>query len=196
MNKERFDLIELISNTIQDVVIQSEKANSGKLKFVFYKHEDDENNNNNRGIIIEADKARITQVLLNLLNNAIKFTEEGTISINVKAAEDENNKEGIIIVSVKDTGDGIDSEIMPRLFEKFATKSVTGGTGLGLFISKSIIEAHGGKMWAENNNADTIDKRTRGAIFYFSVPVMNEPAAAVNQHKQQIHDADNQWKRI
>ena len=196
LNKERFDLIELISNTIQDVVIQSEKANSGKLKFVFYKHEDDENNNNNRGIIIEADKARITQVLLNLLNNAIKFTEEGTISINVKAAEDENNKEGIIIVSVKDTGDGIDSEIMPRLFEKFATKSVTGGTGLGLFISKSIIEAHGGKMWAENNNADTIDKRTRGAIFYFSVPVMNEPAAAVNQHKQQIHDADNQWKRI
>ena len=69
-----------------------------------------------------------------------------------------------LIVSVKDTGTGIDPEIMPRLFTKFVSKSVA-GTGLGLFISKSIVEAHGGKMWAENN-ADGKE----GATFYFSLP--------------------------
>jgi two-component system, OmpR family, sensor histidine kinase VicK len=89
LNRECFNLIELISNIVQDATSQIEKANSGKLKLVFYKP-DGNDDNNNQGIIIEADKARITQVLLNLLNNAIKFTEEGTISIYVKAAEENN----------------------------------------------------------------------------------------------------------
>ena len=107
-----------------------------------------------QSIIVNADKGRIAQVVTNLLSNAIKFTtkEKGTIYITPQKKNSE------IIVSLKDTGQGIDPEILPKLFTKFATKSLS-GTGLGLFISKSVIEAHGGKIWAENN----LDGR--GAIF-------------------------------
>jgi signal transduction histidine kinase len=99
-------------------------------------------------------------VISNLLNNAIKFTkQEGIITMK---AEKKDNK---VIISVKDNGRGIDPQIIPRLFTKFATKSETGGTGLGLFISKSIVEAHGGNIWAENNTDD------KGATFYFSLPL-------------------------
>jgi signal transduction histidine kinase len=112
-------------------------------------------------ILVEADKVRILQVIDNLLSNALKFTSEGTISISVE----NNDKEAI--VSIKDNGQGIDPEIMPKLFTKFATKSEIGGTGLGLFISKSIIESHGGKIWAENN------KDTKGATFSFSLSLAN-----------------------
>jgi signal transduction histidine kinase len=118
-------------------------------------------------IIIEADRIRLSQVISNLLDNAIKFTkeEEGTISVVVEKKKDSNtntNKE-VVIVSIKDTGSGIDSDIFPRLFEKFVSKS-SKGTGLGLFISKSIIEDHGGKIWAENNSDG------KGATFAFSLP--------------------------
>ena len=111
-----------------------------------------------KDIIVEADKGRITQVVSNLLNNAVKFTGEGVISVSAERKDDQ------IIVSIRDTGQGIASEISPRLFSKFATKSET-GTGLGLFISKSIVEAHGGKIWAENNSDG------RGATFSFSIPL-------------------------
>ena len=189
LKKERFDLTELISNTIQDATGQSEKVNNGKIKLVFYNHDNGIQSN-----IIYADKPRITQVLLNLLNNAIKFTEEGTISVKIQSSR-QNNKGDNIIVSVQDTGDGIDPEIIPRLFTKFATKSEK-GTGLGLFISKSIVEAHGGRMWAENNADTTLEKRTRGATFYFSLPLVSESSvAAINQHKQQKQDDNNQWRR-
>jgi two-component system, OmpR family, sensor histidine kinase VicK len=112
-------------------------------------------------ILVEADKVRITQIIDNLLSNALKFTSEGTVSISVAS----NDKEAVI--SIKDNGQGIDPEIMPKLFTKFATKSEIGGTGLGLFISKSIVEAHGRKIWAENN------KEERGATFSFSLPLAN-----------------------
>ena len=99
--------------------------------------------------LIEADKGRISQVVSNLLSNAVKFTNEcDTIYVNLKENDTGSARE--FIVSIKDTGTGIDAEILPRLFTKFATKSDR-GTGLGLFISKSIVEAHGGKIWAENN---------------------------------------------
>ena len=98
-------------------------------------------------------------VFTNLLSNAIKFTDEGTVSITAVP----NNNE--IVVSISDTGHGIDSEILPRLFTKFATKSKT-GTGLGLFISKSIIDAHGGKIWGKNNYPEG-----KGATFVFSLPL-------------------------
>jgi signal transduction histidine kinase len=107
-------------------------------------------------------------VILNLLNNAIKFTNEGTIVISAGAVQDKDGHNNVVIVSVRDTGHGIDNEIMPRLFTKFATKSEAGGTGLGLFISKSIIEAHGGRIWAENN-ADG-----KGSTFSFSLPILNK----------------------
>ena len=86
---------------------------------------------------MEADRNRLTQVISNLLSNAVKFTNEGSITIKTE------KKDGRVFVYIKDTGTGIDAEIIPRLFSKFATKSYT-GTGLGLFISKNIIEAHGG----------------------------------------------------
>ena len=111
-------------------------------------------------VFVEADKVRIYEVISNLLKNAIQFTKEGTITI--AAAEKMNYNE--VLISIKDTGTGIDPEIMPRLFTKFASKSVA-GTGLGLFISKSIIESHGGKMWGENN-ADG-----KGATFAFSLSI-------------------------
>jgi two-component system, OmpR family, sensor histidine kinase VicK len=98
--------------------------------------------------IVVGDSERIAQAISNLLDNATKFTKEGSISIKVEKEDNENN--GDVTISVKDTGMGIDSEILPRLFSKFATKSFK-GTGLGLFISKSIIEAHGGRIWADNN---------------------------------------------
>jgi signal transduction histidine kinase len=124
-------------------------------------------------LVVEADKERITQVISNLLSNAIKFTKEGSISIDIvkkRRKEDENNdSQEEVVVSVEDTGTGIDSEVLPKLFTKFATKSDIGGTGLGLFISKSIVEAHGGKMWAHNN---INNGQGRGATFYFSLPLI------------------------
>jgi signal transduction histidine kinase len=117
-------------------------------------------------ILIDADKGRINQVISNLLSNAIKFTNEGSISIAIEKKNEYEEKYNEVIVSIKDTGTGIDPAILPRLFTKFATKSTAaGGTGLGLFISKSIIEAHGGKIWAGNNT------NAKGATFTFSVPL-------------------------
>ena len=122
-------------------------------------------------ILVQADKGRIIQVINILLNNAINFTQKGTISIRLewkKEQDDDDDDIDYIVISVKDTGQGIDPEILPNLFTKFATKSQTRGTGLGLFISKNIVEAHGGKIWAQNND-DGI-----GATFAFSLPITNK----------------------
>jgi signal transduction histidine kinase len=110
--------------------------------------------------LVRGDKQRICQVIQNLLDNAFNFTKSGSITVSLSATT-LNAKEWNIVV--KDTGKGIDSEIMPRLFNKFATKSEN-GIGLGLYISKSIVEAHGGKIWA-NNNTDS-----DGATFGFCLP--------------------------
>jgi signal transduction histidine kinase len=154
LKKERFSLNEIIRNVINDVNNQAGLCNINSKNSVSILFEPTQD------IFVEADKLRIYEVISNLLKNAIQFTKEGTI--NIAAAEKVDSNE--VLVSIKDTGTGIDAEIMPRLFTKFATKSVT-GTGLGLFISKSIVEAHGGRMWAENN-ADG-----NGAKFYFSLPL-------------------------
>jgi signal transduction histidine kinase len=194
LNKERFNLNDVILNVTKDLSNHNEKTsgNNGKLKLLCKPHNED--------IFVEADKERITQVVSNLINNSVKFTEEGTISIDVKVQQEEDNNDighNIVIVSIKDTGEGIDSEILPKLFTKFASKSYQ-GTGLGLFISKSIIEAHGGRIWAENNNDDDdnnkndddfVDgKRIRGAIFNFSLPIMDMPANQQKQKQKQQED--------
>ena len=80
-----------------------------------------------------------------------------------------------VIVSIKDTGTGIIYDMLPRLFTKFATKAGSGGTGLGLFISKSIIEAHGGKIWAQNNTDGE-----KGATFYFTLPLSRQTNKSIN----------------
>jgi two-component system, OmpR family, sensor histidine kinase VicK len=136
---------------------------------------DNNNNNNNNNVkitfnskgdlFVMADRSRLYQVFANLFNNAIKFTKEGSITITVQRNHDVNEE---AIVSIKDTGIGIDQEILPRLFSRFATKAETAGTGLGLFISKGIIQAHSGRIWAENNSDG------KGATFSFSLPVMNK----------------------
>jgi signal transduction histidine kinase len=167
LKKERFDICELISeimNDIEEKIVENKK----NIKLFFELH----NGNNNNKIIVEADKNRLSQVIFNLLNNAIKFTDEGSITVIVgtKKINNNNNNSNKVIVSIKDTGTGIDSEILPKLFTKFATKSpIEGGTGLGLFISKSIIEMHGGNIWAFNN--DEKNKDDRGSTFTFSLPV-------------------------
>ena len=112
-------------------------------------------------VLVVADKHRINQVINNLLNNALKFTKQGQVTLSTEK-EKKYGKEAI--VKIQDSGPGIDPDIMPRLFTKFATKSYS-GTGLGLFISKSIVETHGGKMWAENN----LDGK--GATFLFTLPI-------------------------
>ena len=150
MEKERFDLNEKIEHVIEDA--KRSIVNGNRTDIIFERTEPQ--------LPVIADKTRVFQVVSNLLNNALKFTKNGTIIIKAEKKGDEQ----VVVVSVKDNGRGIDSEIMPRLFTKFATKSET-GTGLGLYISKNIIEAHGGKIWAENN------KEGHGATFYFTLPI-------------------------
>jgi signal transduction histidine kinase len=166
LNKERFNLNDVITNTIDDMILNRVFKNK--------KNDDDDSDNNikleyrPKNIFVEADRVRMTQVISNLLHNAIKFTKEGEGSISINAEKEDNH----ILVSVKDTGTGIDPEIFPQLFSKFVTKSFQ-GTGLGLFISKGIIEAHGGKIWAENNNNNIVDGK-KGSTFYFTLPSINQ----------------------
>ena len=170
LKKQLFNLNDVIINTINDVMAnrqyfkKSDEKNQIKLS---YEPQD---------VVVAADKARITEVISNLLINAVKFTKEGAISISiVKKGKDNNNNNNNnkqeeveeVTISVKDEGVGIDPQILPRLFTKFATKSETeGGTGLGLYISKSIVESHGGRIWAANN------KDGKGATFTFSLPII------------------------
>jgi two-component system, OmpR family, sensor histidine kinase VicK len=170
LKKEQFNLNEVISNAIEDITTKkvfssfSIKTTYPEIKLL--------NSQQLQDVSVYADKGRLAQVVFNLLDNAVKFTkaEEGNITIMIKeegakGQAQNNNNEQQVIVSIKDTGTGIDSEILPRLFTKFATRSQTGGTGLGLFICKGIVEAHGGKMWAENNTCG------KGATFSFSLPI-------------------------
>ncbi|HEX7209012.1 MAG TPA: HAMP domain-containing sensor histidine kinase, partial [Nitrososphaeraceae archaeon] len=157
LNKERFNLNDVITNVIDEMMINRSESRNEK--------NDDDNNNikleyRPKDIFVEADRVRVTQVISNILSNAVKFTK-GKGSMIFITIEKKQNQE--VIIKIKDTGTGIHPEILPRLFSKFASKSFQ-GTGLGLYISKGIIEAHGGRIWAENN-ADE-----RGATFSFSLP--------------------------
>ena len=162
LNKEQLNLNALISNVIYDYknIIVEDNYNV-KLYFKPFKE---------NLIVVEADKGRIAQVVSNLLSNAIKFTKDGEIfvSIDEKKEEDNDNDKNNVnyaLVTVRDTGEGVNPEILPKLFSKFITKSFE-GIGLGLYISKNIVEAHGGKIWAGNNSDDG-----KGAIFRFTLPI-------------------------
>jgi signal transduction histidine kinase len=157
LNKERVQLNEIIMNVVNDYkdIISKKRYGSDKIRIVYEPSKDN--------TFVNADKVRLSQVLSNLLDNALKFTKEGNIIITTKKLKE--NEE--IMVSIKDSGTGIDPEILPQLFTKFATKSEQ-GTGLGLFISKNIIEAHGGIMRGENNS------ESNGSTFYFTLPIWRE----------------------
>jgi signal transduction histidine kinase len=160
LKKELFNLNDVIINALNDTTLGVEFLNNKNIQLL-YKPQD---------ILLEADKGRITQVISNLLSNAIKFTKIGTVTISVNSETriHKSSNYETVLVSVKDTGEGVNPDVLSQLFTKFATKSplhgTQTGTGLGLFISKSIIETHGGKIWVENN----IDGN--GATFSFSLP--------------------------
>jgi two-component system, OmpR family, sensor histidine kinase VicK len=153
--KARFNFYELLSEVISDYTARI-KSDNKTVKLIY------DQKDTNHHILVEADKGRIIQVLSNILNNALKFTNEGQIIVDAH----ENNDKKELIVSITDTGSGINRDIFTKLFSKFATKS-SQGTGLGLYISKSIIEAHGGRIWAENN------KEKMGATFIFTLPIVS-----------------------
>ncbi len=162
---------QLKNNTEIEFIYPMKNNHDNKVKYTpsgnsFSKLNNIENEDNGEIFTGEVDKSRIYQVISNLLDNAFKFiNENGTIYINIKKST--INKQQNAIITIKDNGRGIDLDIMPRLFTKFTTKSEKGtGTGLGLFISKNIIEAHGGEIWGENN------KDEKGAKFSFSLPLL------------------------
>jgi signal transduction histidine kinase len=212
LRKERFNLNEALSHVVNDYKNEINK-NNPQISISYEPAVEP----GNGGPLIVADKERVIQVVSNLINNAIKFTTQGTISVTAKIIREneemstknkdrrtpEDRMMGTdkeirrldvrqVLVSIKDTGSGIDSEIVPKLFSKFTTKSLK-GTGLGLFISKSIVEAHGGKIWAENNDicdGDYLHSRNdnedrgglkksgnerRGATFNFTLPLDDGP---------------------
>ena len=149
LNKQFFSLHELISASIRDAKNQIDDQDIT----IRYDPKD---------IVIYADKGRISEVVSNILDNAIKFTHKGNITVSAEVQSNDSGTE--VIVLIRDEGPGIDKEIVPRLFSKFVTKS-NKGTGLGLYISKSIVDAHGGKIWAKDNEYE------RGATFGFSLPL-------------------------
>jgi signal transduction histidine kinase len=159
LNKEQFNLDDLISSIISEY---NDIQKEDKLLVEF---------KGDRNIIVKADKTKIAQVVSNLLNNAVKFRKdepEGTISISCQRKnDDKDDNNNYVLVKVKDRGKGIDHEIFPRLFSKFITTSISSdhGIGLGLFVSRAIIESHGGKIWAKNNSDGN------GATFTFSLPI-------------------------
>jgi len=154
LQKEELDL----SQRIQEVITDSRGSLRGDKKEKIRILRDQAGSSISERLVINGDKVRIDQVLSNLIGNAIKFTQEGQVTVRCE------RRDRFAIVSIRDSGSGIDEEIIPRLFTKFATRSES-GTGLGLFISKNIIESHGGTIWAENN-ADG-----KGATFSFALPI-------------------------
>jgi signal transduction histidine kinase len=155
LNKTSVDLNQKIRNVILDFQGSSKSENEDRKISIIFK--------SSKPIFVSADKMRLYEVILNLLSNAAKFTANGNVILT--AERDDDKKEAI--VTVKDDGMGINKQIMPKLFSKFASKSEQ-GTGLGLFISKSIINAHGGRIWAYNNTDD------KGATFKFTLPLSEE----------------------
>jgi two-component system, OmpR family, sensor histidine kinase VicK len=174
LDKIRFNLNDLIKSLVYDKQpkLVADSSNN-KVEVVYRLLEDREVGdveNNVDTVFVQADRDRIAQVISNLLDNAFKFTHQGLVSIGVSIKENKQGQEGEnqneVVVSIEDSGSGIDPEIFPRLFTKFSSKSFS-GTGLGLYISKSIIEAHGGKIWAKNNN----EQNKPGATFSFTLPL-------------------------
>jgi two-component system, OmpR family, sensor histidine kinase VicK len=146
---QEFDIVELANEVIKEVRNQ---ITNKKIKIDLQCNE--------KSLNVIGDKIRLNQVFLNLINNSIKYTDEGDILLSIK--RDSNNDNTIALVQIKDKGLGIQENVKQKLFSKF-TKGTKVGTGLGLFICKNIVESHGGKIWAENNT-------DKGATFSFTIP--------------------------
>lgn len=173
LDKERFNINEMVRNIINEI-----KLKENKIEIIFVEPKVDP-------VTVEADRMRICEVILNLLSNAIKFTKKSStadaslhdqgnnaiiVFTTIKSNQDNINDKSVdeIVISIRDRGTGIDPKILEELFSIFVTESGT-GSGLGLFISKGIVEAHGGKIWGKNNDYDA---NSRGATFTFSLPLV------------------------
>ena len=165
---EKIELNEVINETVIDFIRRPLYSINNKDIKINFNPSNNNNNNHQSPLFVYADKNRIQQVIFNLLDNASKFTEKGEITLSIKddAENNSNEKCNDITIRIQDTGKGIDSEMLPRLFKKFATKSER-GTGLGLYITKNIIEAHGGKIWTEKTS------NGKGTLFVFTLPTRN-----------------------
>jgi two-component system, OmpR family, sensor histidine kinase VicK len=189
IHKEPLNLNYVISNIVKDYVKRQEQQYKARDITRLISNINGSNNKDNNNsikkaktklyfeskvredIFVEADKERLTQVIYNLLDNAFKFTEGLGESIQIILEKQEQEQKHHVIISIKDTGTGIDPEILPRLFSKFATKSQK-GTGIGLYISKNIVEAHGGRLYASNNNNNNLNDR--GATFTITMPLFRQ----------------------
>ncbi len=161
LNKERFDI-----NAVVEAVVEEQRIGVNAKGVTLVKV-------GSGGLMVEGDRGRLSQVVSNLLGNAVKFTEEGSITVSVEARTRENK----VRIRVADTGTGIDPAIVPMLFSRFVAKSQS-GTGLGLYISKNIVEEHGGRIWVESNNPGG------GATFAFEVPI--KQAASANPPQEAV----------
>lgn len=167
IDSENFELSKInfdLNDTIKKIVGNHEKeALDKKVKIIFEPNKEEIKT-------ISADESKILQVIDNLLSNALDFTKDGIITIKVYdlsiRSDDKDNSETqeSIAIEVKDTGSGINEEIMSRLFEKFSRRADS-GAGLGLYIAKKIVDMHGGKIWAQNNRG------SKGATFTFTLPL-------------------------
>jgi two-component system sensor histidine kinase VicK len=162
LKKELFDLNEVVMAVLAAYGSDAKKVD--QLKIILTSKE---------SFYVEADKVRIAQVISNLLNNAMKFTQEGTIAISCNKMKHDNEKHSATFC-MKDTGVGIHPEIYPKLFSKFASHS-DGGIGLGLYLCKNIVKAHGGRIWAENNPDG------KGSAFFFTLPLQNSKSEPMNK---------------
>jgi signal transduction histidine kinase len=205
LKKERFDIEDIIMNTILEFKEETKNVDPGnRRREILY--EPLSSKFKDVLVLVDADKSRISQVLSNLISNSIKFTDDtGIINIkidflsnqepsgfnNTKESDEEINKErerGSIVITVEDNGSGIDPEVFSKLFIKFVSKSFH-GTGLGLFISKSIVEAHGGKIWAKNNI-----NGPGGAMFSFTIPIARIEKNSHTSHQLQEFQLEDQRK--
>lgn len=167
LNKENFNLEKLVIEIVREYNNNILLLNKTRLEIKYDSPLNEYNNTNseikrNFGYVF-ADRTRIIQVIVNILENAVEFTEKGTITLKLN----ENLTTREILLTISDTGRGINPEILPNLFTKFVSKSQN-GTGLGLYISKKIIEAHGGKIWAEN--CYDRNNKIEGSKFILALP--------------------------
>lgn len=159
LNTEQINLKDILIEMVQDYENQNITKEKYEIKLLYEP----------KDIFLEADKLRLSRVISNLLNNANYFTKKGNITITtteIKNNDNDNTKleqKEQVLVSIKDTGPGISPVIVQKLFSKFIS-TASSGTGLGLFVSRNIIKAHGGEIWAENNPDG------EGATFSFRIP--------------------------
>ncbi len=171
-NNEKFNLTETVLEVVEDArnqIIHEDKSVNIIYDPMSLKTAEREKD---KDVIIEGDRERIAQVVSNILDNAVRFVKEGAVTISIDTNSTITSDMGNVgdtlkkvTISIKDSGKGIDPAILTKLFSKFTFKDGTGGTGLGLYICKNIVEAHGGHIWAESN------KDGKGSTFRFSLPM-------------------------